>query len=68
MKNNHLQCAFHQGHRALVQLVTVALPHHVRAEFLNHDTKEWEKGSGEGSGLWCVGKGPCVGAAPGDLG
>lgn len=43
MKNNHLQCAFHQRHRALVQLVTVALPSHVRAEFLNHGTRSGKR-------------------------
>lgn len=54
MKNNHLQCVFHQGHRALVQLVTVALPRHVRAEFLNHGTRMWEKGLGRAvaRGVW----------------
>lgn len=58
MKNNHLQCAFHQGHGALVQLVTVALPRHVRAEFLNPGTKEWEKGLGKAVACGVWGRGP----------
>lgn len=63
MKNNHLQCAFHQGHRALVQLVTVALPPPGRAEFLNPGTRSGKRDWGR------VGVcGEDVGAAPGGLG